>query len=249
MHTKGSEDTKESMDKKKTKYCDREYVSVKQSADAFDEARLPAPLAPPPTSKRCLYFLIRVFTLMLCTVISIAVLPLMIIGRCCYGACPLVARPRQIFKILAGYWHRKSKLSAVDAAMLTLQLLRKFVQGPTYAVAFYLDKVLYTPASYPTPLFLLSNARSGSTEFGLVISEFDEELYPIPYAFVVMPFRWVWEILGATVGRFISLEQFSDAIAADMPEVFTQRHQPRGLVWCRAVADTATRGRVSGLYG
>ena len=70
-------------------------------------------------------------------------------------------------------------------------------------------------------------ARSGSTEFGLTLNAVESEVYGIPAAFYFLPIRWMWDLLGATVGRVLTLDRLEELVVQDMPAGMLQRHRPK----------------------
>ena len=60
---------------------------------------------------------------------------------------------------------------------------------------------------------MISAARSGSTEFALGLSHAETYVYGVPMLFVVMPFRWLWAVLGATVGQCVTPSPATHALS------------------------------------
>lgn len=111
---------------------------------------------------------------------------------------------------------------------LALELLRRFACLPLHGLAWYLDERLYGRAlrqvRIDAPLFEISATRSGSTQLAHYLEEDPAIIAPSTLR-MIFPYRWLWKLVGATLGRVISPDRVRAAMRKRLGEPFLQRHE------------------------
>ena len=95
-------------------------------------------------------------------------------------------------------------------------------------LAWHLDTLLYGRRLAATriqrPLFELSAARSGSTQLARYI-EADPRICAPNLMQIVLPYRWLWALVPATIGRLVTDAQVRGAVERLFPDVYLERHE------------------------
>lgn len=148
-----------------------------------------------------------------------------------YGRAPNVPRLRQAKRYLVNIWTAPAALGWHTPARrwwLTLTILRGVATSPVVGLAWYLDEILFgrrlNAVTLAAPLFEVSAARSGSTQLARYL-ESDPKLVAPTLLQAVFPYRWLWLLCGATVGRLVSREWLQHRVEANIPPAFLERHE------------------------
>ncbi len=171
-----------------------------------------------------------VFVLLLAALL-LPLWPVYGLGRIVYGRAPNVPRGSQITRYLRLAWTVRPPppgLGVAHRVWLTVSVLRKAATMPLWGVAWYLDELLYgrklDGVKVERPLFELSAARSGSTQFAHYLEE-DPNLVAPSFLQGLFPFRWLWRLAAMTLGRVVKKEKVRDAMTANLPPEWLQRHE------------------------
>jgi len=113
-------------------------------------------------------------------------------------------------------------------AWLTEQVLWKVALFPVGGLAWLLDEVLDGPAldavRIERPVFEISAGRSGSTQLARYLEEDPALVAPSLLQFS-FPYRWLWRLVGATLGRVVSRERVTALFERALPAEFRERHE------------------------
>jgi len=101
------------------------------------------------------------------------------------------------------------------------------VGRPLGALSWGFDKLLYGWGVSATPIvqpfYVISAPRSGSSSMGKILGV-DDTWDAVAWGFQMMPYLWVWRLLGATLGNFITTAQVEQFIDRKRPPEFKARH-------------------------
>ncbi len=119
-------------------------------------------------------------------------------------------------------------LPAWVKACLALRVLQRWCLAPVWAVAWWVDALLYGRAlgrvRVVEPLFELSAARSGSTQLAHYLED-DPRICVPTVAMAAVPFLWLWKLMPVTLGRLVSVERARRAFLDSLPRPYLQRHE------------------------
>lgn len=157
--------------------------------------------------------------------------PLYLALAAVYGFAPNVPRLRQVRRYLVQAWILEPPppgLSTYYRSWLTLSILQVVATAPVHGFAWLIDELIYGAAlrqvRVEAPLIEMSAARSGSTQLARYL-EGDPALVAPPFAQCLFPYLWLWRLVPATLGRFISAEQVEKRFESSTPLEFRQRHE------------------------
>jgi hypothetical protein len=175
--------------------------------------------------------LAKVLVLALLALLTAGLWPPFLLGVMRWGWPPHQPRLWQFRRYLRLTWTvspPEPGIAPLSRVYLILTLVQRFLLLPASGVAWYLDEVLYgrrlADTSVRKPLFLLSAARSGSTQISRYL-ESDPRLVAPTVLQTLLPYLWVWRLAAPTLGRVVPRrwgESLAEAIAT---EEFFQRHE------------------------
>lgn len=148
-----------------------------------------------------------------------------------YGRAPNVARAAQFRRYLAHAWGPAAPHPGTSLGRriwLTSEVLRKLAGLPFWASAWHLDELFYgrqlDAVELKAPLFEISAARSGSTQLARYLEE-DPHLVAPSLLQAAFPYRWLWQLVRATLGRVVTPDWVRGKLEGALPPEFVQRHE------------------------
>jgi len=169
--------------------------------------------------------------LALLALLTVATWPLFLLGVARWGWPPHQARLWQFRRYVHLTWTAAPPppgIAPLSRAYLLLLIVEKLLLVPVHGLAWFLDEVLCgkqldgTPVR--APLFLLSAARSGSTQISRYL-ETDPRLAAPTVLQTMFPYLWLWHLVRATAGRVVPPSWVERALARMASEEFLQRHE------------------------
>lgn len=177
------------------------------------------------------YIALQVVWILAVGTLSLAVLPLFLLGLLRWGWPPHQSRPGLVLARLA-----RAAVVPVPAPGLPplsrlwilLRLVDKLAATPVRGLAWFLDELLFgrrlDAVSVERPVFLLSAARSGSTQLGHYLEEDPELVAPVLLQ-IAFPYLWLWHLVVPTLGRLVDTEAVARRLDAALPLEMRQRHE------------------------
>lgn len=148
-----------------------------------------------------------------------------------YGRPPNVPRFAQFRRYFGHAWGPSAPHPGTSLARrvwLTSELIRKAGVVPLWGSAWLLDELLYGRAldavAVREPLFEVSAARSGSTQIARYLED-DPALVAPSMLQAIFPYRWLWKLAAATIGRFLTPDQVRAKVEHALPPEFVERHE------------------------
>ena len=164
-------------------------------------------------------------------VLTAGLWPIFLLGVLKWGWPPNTTRMwqfRRYFRLVRTAAPPEPGIAPLSRMYLTLELLHRFVRLPLPGLAWCLDELLYgrelARVQVRAPLFLLSAARSGSTQLSRYL-EADSRLAAPTVLQTIVPYLWVWRLIAPTLGRIISRRRVESLFESMATEEFVQRHE------------------------
>jgi len=111
---------------------------------------------------------------------------------------------------------------------ITILITQKIFMMPINGLAWLLDELLYgkklDAIEINEPLYIISAARSGSTQITRYLEE-DPHLVAPNILQAMFPYLWLWRLAPKTIGRVFNKEQIRERIRAMMPPELWERHE------------------------
>ncbi|KIG19428.1 hypothetical protein DB30_02709 [Enhygromyxa salina] len=194
---------------------------------------LPGELHRPPPSApvMALKILARTLALALLVALTAWLWPIYALAAWAWGRPPNVPRFARAGRYLRLIWtsHPPAPgLGLGTRVWLSLTVMRTLAFTPVWALAWFLDELLYAEQLRATPvvapLIELSAARSGSTQLARYLEE-DAQLAAPSLVQALFPYLWLWRLVPRTLGRLISEDQVRTKILTRIPPEFLERHE------------------------
>jgi hypothetical protein len=177
------------------------------------------------------YIALQVVWILALGAASLAVLPLFLLGLLRWGWPPHQSRPGLVLARLA----RAAVVSVpapglppLSRLWILLRLVDKLAATPLRGLAWHLDELFFgrrlDAVSVAEPVFLLSAARSGSTQLGHYLEEDPELVAPVLLQ-IAFPYLWLWHLVVPTLGRLVDKEAVAQRLDAALPLEMRQRHE------------------------
>jgi hypothetical protein len=173
----------------------------------------------------------RLLALAVLAAVSTPLWPLYWLGTLIWYRPPNVPRLAQAIRYLKLTWTVDPPapgLSLWARLWLTLHIMRKVLLTPVLGLGWLIDELVYGRALDATPvvepLFVVSAARSGSTQIALYLDD-DPNLAAPNILQSMFPYLWLWRLVPRTLGRFISKAQVRAKIRSMMPPELLERHE------------------------
>ena len=165
--------------------------------------------------------------------LSLACLPLFIIGLMIWGRPPITSPLSRFYKYFTATWTEgkpEEGIPPTNRILIFLCILDFVVKSPITGVAWFLDEVFYSSyhkCEIKDPLFFISAPRSGSTQLADYLED-DNENFIAPMVIEAMfPYIWTWRII-APILKMIGLKQFFEDFSSNFyGEEMKKRHNGR----------------------
>jgi hypothetical protein len=198
--------------------------------DVEAPSTLPEPKRPSAV-EAALRLLFRLVGLSVLAVATLPFWPLYWLGILIWYIPPNVPRLAQAARYLRLAWTVRPPapgLSFVARCWLTATIAQKVLLAPVKGLAWLLDELLYGRALDTTPVeepvFVVSAARSGSTQIALYLEQ-DPDLVAPNLLQSMFPYLWLWRLAPRTIGRLISADQVREKTRSMMPPELLERHE------------------------
>ncbi len=189
-----------------------------------------------PTTKPCpvaltLRLVLKLLALIFLGIVTLPLWPLYWLGALLWYRPPNVPHFAQVRRYLQLTWtvHPPDPgLPIFSRCWLTLSIVQKVLLTPMLGLTWLVDELLYGHALDATPvvapLFIVSAARSGSTQIGLYLEQ--DPSFAAPNILQCMfPYMWLWRLAPRTLGRFFTPDKVRTIIRANMPPELLERHE------------------------
>lgn len=186
--------------------------------------------AVPTIRKLAIKLLKQLCVLTFCAVAGAPFWPLVWLGSLIWSRPPNMVHLTQVLRYLRYTWTEPLGSSAKPYARLwiTLVLAQRLLISPLFGAAWLLDEVLFGRAleagAFDDPFFLVSAARSGSTQLTRYI-EADPCLVAPNVMMCLFPFLWLWRLAPLTLGRVLSRAKVRSLARGVMSAEFLERHE------------------------
>lgn len=174
---------------------------------------------------------VRSFVVLLMALLATPAWPLYLLGVSIWGWPPNVPRRAQVWRYLRHTWSVRPPppgLPVLVRAWIFLAIIRKSVLVPVSGLAWFLDELLYGPALRAAPLVAplieISAGRSGSTQLARYLED-DPQLAAPSLVQFIFPYLWLWRLVRATIGRFVTRDWVRRKIESTLAPEFIQRHE------------------------
>lgn len=107
-------------------------------------------------------------------------------------------------------------------------MIQKVAMIPVNGLAWLLDELLYgrklNEIVIEEPVFVISAARSGSTQITRYLEQ-DDRLAAPNILQAMFPYLWLWKLAPKTIGRILTPDKVRERIQAMMPPELWERHE------------------------
>ena len=163
--------------------------------------------------------------------VSFVLWPLYWVGKMIWGHPPNVPYSSQVRRYLQQTWTvspANPALPGFARIWITLSILQKAILIPVPGLAWFLDELLYGSAlnniTITEPLFVISAARSGSTQITRYLED-DPRLSAPNILQTMFPYLWLWKLVPKTLGRLLSKDRVRELFQRVMPPELWERHE------------------------
>ena len=163
--------------------------------------------------------------------VSLLLWPLYWVGKMIWGHPPNVPYSTQVRRYLKQTWTVSPENPALPGfarLWITLSIIQKVILIPVPGLAWFLDELLYgsvlNSVSIKEPLFVISAARSGSTQITRYLED-DPRLAAPNILQTMFPYLWLWKLVPKTLGRLLSKDRVRDLFQRVMPPELWERHE------------------------
>ena len=172
---------------------------------------------------------VQCFTTLLFLPLSLACLPLYIIGLFIWGRPPTISPWRRFYRhFTATLTEGKPEegIPFTNRILIFIIVFDNLMKSPIKGVGWFLDEIFYPSyhkCEIKDPLFLISAPRSGSTQLADYL-ENDEENFIAPmFIEAVFPYIWAWRMI-APILKKIGLKKYFDVPSSVFGEEMKKRH-------------------------
>ena len=144
--------------------------------------------------------------------LSLAFLPLYIIGLIIWGRPPTVSPWSRLYRYFTATMTEgkpEEGIPSTNRILIFIITFDNLVKSPIKGVGWFLDEIFYSSyhkCEIKNPLFLLSGMRSGSTQMADYLED-DEENFIVPMVIEAMfPYIWAWKLI-APILKLIELKK------------------------------------------
>ena len=143
---------------------------------------------------------IRYCLIVLWLPVSLASLPLFLLGLSIWGLPPIISPWSRFWKYFVAVFMEgthEDNIPLVNRVIVFLTVLYTLTNAPLVGVFWFIDELLfpsYHKVDLKEPIFFISAVRSGSTQLAQYIEE-DEENFIVPKVQETLcPFIWMWKL-------------------------------------------------------
>ena len=145
--------------------------------------------------------------------ISVACLPLFVVGLYIWGLPPIISPPSRFIKYFAAAFTEgkpEENIPINNRVIIFLVVLTNLIKAPIHGIFWFIDELLhpaYHKVEIRKPIFFVTAARSGSTQLTNYL-ENDEHNFIAPTSGeVFLPFIWIWKFIIPVFKRFVKNKQ------------------------------------------
>ena len=161
--------------------------------------------------------------------LSLAFLPLYIIGLIIWGRPPTVSSWSRFYKYFTATFTEgkpEEGIPFTNRILIFIIIFDYLVKSPIKGVGWFLDEILYPSyhmCEIKDPLFFMSAMRSGSTQFTRYLED-DEKNFIAPMMIeAIFPYIWAWKLI-APILKKIGLKNYFDGPLPIFGEEMKKRH-------------------------
>ena len=161
--------------------------------------------------------------------LSLAFLPLYIIGLIIWGRPPTVSPWSRFYRYFTATFTEgkpEEGIPFTNRILIFIIIFDYLVKSPIKGVGWFLDEIFYPSyhkCEIKDPLFLVSAMRSGSTQLASYLED-DEENFIAPMMVEAMfPYIWAWKLI-APILKMIGLKKYFDVPPPIFGEEMKKRH-------------------------
>ena len=161
--------------------------------------------------------------------LSLAFLPLYIIGLIIWGRPPTVSPWSRFYRYFTATFTEGEPEEGIlftNRILLLTIIFDNLVKSPIKGVGWFLDEIFYPSyhkCEIKEPLFFLSGTRSGSTQMANYLEE-DEENFIAPMMVEGMfPYIWAWKLI-APILKMMGLKKHVEVPSSFFGEEAKKRH-------------------------
>ncbi len=185
----------------------------------------------PALSRFVILILPKLILVVIEAVITFPLWPFFGLGMMIWAHPPNIPYLAQVKRYLRDTW----TVSPVNPGLpvfariwISLAILQKIILIPVPGLAWFLDELLYGSdldnITITEPLFVISAARSGSTQITRYLED-DPRLAAPNILQTMFPYLWLWKLGPKTLGRLLSKDRVRNIFQRIMPPELWERHE------------------------
>ena len=162
--------------------------------------------------------------------LSLACLPLYIIGLFIWGRPPTISPWSRFYKyFIAALTEGKpeEEITFMNRILILTIILDNLVKSPIFGVGWYLDEIFYPSyhkCEIKDPLFFIFSPRSGSTQMAQYLEDDNENFLAPMMIEAAFPYIWAWKMI-APILKIIGLKKYFETTSSmTSSEEMKKRH-------------------------
>ena len=161
--------------------------------------------------------------------LTLAFLPLYIIGVIIWGHPPTVSSWSRFYKYFTATFTEgkpEEGIPFTNRVLIFIIILDNLVKIPIKGVCWFMDEILYPSyhkCEIKDPLFFISAARSGSTQMAAYLEDDEENFIAPMVAEAMFPYIWAWKIIAPVI-KLMELKQYFEVPRSMFGEEYKKRH-------------------------
>ena len=161
--------------------------------------------------------------------LSLACLPLYIIGLFIWGCPPTISSWGRFYKyFIASLTEGKpeDEITFMNRILILTIILDNLVKSPIFGVYWYLDEIFYPSyhkCEIKDPLFFISSGRSGSTQMAQYLEDDNENFLAPMMIEGAFPYIWAWKKI-VPILKMIGLKKYFETTSSMYGEEMKKRH-------------------------